>query len=38
MARTYALALHPPRAPIPAEGRAARLRGKLRQLRRRLAA
>jgi putative hemolysin len=37
MARTYALALHP-RAPIPAEGRAARLRGKLKQLRRRLAA
>jgi putative hemolysin len=37
MARTYALAIHP-RGPIPAEGRAARLRGKLRQLRRRLAA
>jgi putative hemolysin len=37
MARTYALAIHP-RGPIPTEGRAARLRGKLRQLRRRLAA
>jgi putative hemolysin len=37
MARAYALAIHP-RNPTPAEGRAARLRGKLRQLRRRLAA
>jgi putative hemolysin len=37
MARTYALAIDP-RRPSPAKGRAARLRGKLRQLRRRLAA